>query len=482
MRPFLTSLLLIVLTIQLHGQTNRVLSTDGQKQLWQIYQHPQSAYNTLTHQDEKHSIESEYLHLYSLFISFQANEKVADANTFHEQLNWFEDNFSMDNRFHLMYSTLLIQQSLLFWNNEAFTDGMRSFYKAHRYFEKADSSKFTEDYQKLNGLFEIFFSQIPQQYQFWASLFGLQGDSEKGFRLLKENLSNTSETPGSNHEAAVLYSYCLLKFGEIDTDEIRELIQSTEAQQSPVLVFTLTSLCIKNQMGDEGIHYITSVPEEFYAQFPLLYYTKGRLLLNLQDTNCMSELNRFLSAYEGQSFRTDALLRGAWWLHIHQRNDECDSLLFKIAQQNKLPTSNDKQAQKEAESLKDEPIALLKARLLFDGGYFQQALSSLSNLDTTTLGNYYLAEYHYRKGRIHQELNQAANALLNYNEVIALCRDDKRYIGPYAAIEAAGISLEQQQYEIAKTYLQQASELNDGQYKSDINAKIIQLKNLCEAN
>jgi tetratricopeptide (TPR) repeat protein len=477
MRSFQTGLFLFFLIHQSFGQSHSVLSPEGQKSLLHCYQFPQSIESSHANSPKSPSIEYDYLQLYSLFITYQAYEQNFVNHAFNDGLTRFENSYKTDERFPLMVSTLLIQQSLLHWSNDDFADGIHSFYKAHRYFEKADSSKYKTDYAKLKSLFDIFLSQIPEQYQFWASLLGWHGDAANGFRILKENMTCEQAGTGSQHELLILYSYCLLKFGNTSQTEVKDLIRLSENHPSPILSFILGSLCIKKQMGDTGIEHLASIPGEFYTQFPLLHYLKGRLLLNRMDDACMTHFSTFQDTFTGESFQTDGLLRQAWWLHIQHLTSKRDSVLSKIMQQKRLPTSNDKQAQKEMTSLKNEPVDLLKARLLFDGGYWNQALIQLSGMDTTTIERYYMPEYYYRMGRINQALELPNAALEDYNEVIALCQDDKRYIGPYAAIEAAKIYLFQKDTTKAKQYLDLAVQLNTGDYKQDISRTISSMLN-----
>ncbi|MBK7338495.1 MAG: hypothetical protein IPJ00_21120 [Saprospirales bacterium] len=56
---------------------------------------------------------------------------------------------------------------------------------------------------------------------------------------------------------------------------------------------------------------------------------------------------------------------------------------------------------KEAQSLRPSPEALLKARLLFDGGYFQKAFQLMQEQDIREYQSLeHRLEYHYRMGRI----------------------------------------------------------------------------------
>jgi hypothetical protein len=65
-------------------------------------------------------------------------------------------------------------------------------------------------------------------------------------------------------------------------------------------------------------------------------------------------------------------------------------------------------------------ILLLKARLLFDGGYYRKALNLLiSNRDKLeSLSIEQQTEYHYRLGRIYDGLDNKVNARLEYSKAL----------------------------------------------------------------
>ncbi|MCU4155900.1 hypothetical protein J1N10_07925 [Carboxylicivirga sp. A043] len=477
MKCYLTILLLFMSFLVSSAQETTILSNNGQKKLLQIYQSPENDFLSLMTQPEKPTPEGEYLRLYHLFIAFQAYERKLYLNSFHKGLQQFETSFEPSPKSQIMFVTLLIQQSLLHWNQNELTDGARSFYKAHRLFRKLDKKQYTDDYLKLESIFNIFLSQIPEQFQFLASLFGLEGNIELGFQQLEKYTLVAKQHADSYCEALVLEAYCQLKFGQADNKQVQLLMQESADCHSPLLQFVIGSLAVKNKMSDKGLTYINTIDKKAFESFPLIRYLKGRLLLNQLDSACLTSLKAFDGNYQGYSFRTDALMRQAWWFHIQEETLKRDSLINQVLQQKHLPTSNDKQAQKEITSLANEPVSLLKARLLFDGAHYLQAKKILTKIDTSTINSYYRPEYHYRMGKINKELKLNNAALICFDEVMRLSQDDTRYFGPHAAIEAAKIKLLQHDTIRANQYLIEAQYLNTGQYKQDISRIISSMTN-----
>ncbi|WP_430814079.1 tetratricopeptide repeat protein [Carboxylicivirga sp. RSCT41] len=477
MKQYLTIVLLMLASCHAFAQDHTFLSDQGHERLLQIYQSPEADFIELITGNSKATAEEEYLRLYNLFIAFQVNERTLYANSFHKGLSHFETSFETNAHVGLMHTTLLIQQSLLFWNQDKTSEGARSLYKAHRLFRKLNKDDYPYDYLKLQSVFNIFLSQIPAQFQFLASLFGLEGDMEEGFDQLNTYVINTSQQSAINYEAMVLHAYCLLKFGRPDIKRVQLLMEQSLNSQSPLLNFIVASLSVKNRMSDEGINYISEIDKKTITSFPLLYYMKGRLLLNQLKPGSITMLQQFDSIYQGHSFRTDALMRQAWYYHLEEEVEMRDSLMIRVNKQYKLPTSNDKQAKKEIASLPNTPACLLKVRLLFDGGNFDKAYQVLRSAPPESMASYNVAEYYYRLGRINTELGRYNEATACFDKTIELSHDNTRYFGPYAAIEAAKIMLMLKDTIAARTYLEKARHLNNGEYQQDISRSISSLLN-----
>jgi len=414
-----------------------------------------------------------YLNCYQWFINYMAFEKKQDAQSFFEAYEAFENKQNIKH-FKLKYINLSLQKALLLWMQGDEFEGARCFYKAYRLFNSIESNT-SNEYKKLEALFEIFLAQIPARHQFFASILGLRGDEAKGFKLMELYLELVNNDMGLYEEALVAHGYCLLKFGSPSTATISDYMNEAARHNSPLMAFIAASLGTKGRLGNETLSFCEALSPDHYTQFPLLHYCYGRMLINAHDPAGINQLEHYEQNYPGQTFKADASLRQAWWYHIQQQYPKRDKLISQVQQMTDLPSSNDKQAHKEAQKLQQQPQQLLQGRLFFDGGYYQKADSVLSLLDTQQLSLHNQANYNYRRGRVHQELQQYPLALDNFNKVIQLTQNDKRYIGPYAAIEAARIKLTQKDTLQAKAYLEQARQLNTGEYKQDITRVIADL-------
>jgi tetratricopeptide (TPR) repeat protein len=133
----------------------------------------------------------------------------------------------------------------------------------------------------------------------------------------------------------------------------------------------------------------------------------------------------------------------------------------------------DKQAYAEAKSGIMPVIPLLKARLLFDGGYYTQAMDILLN---QKLGEYIknkrdLAEYYYRLGRITHETGQAQKAIRYYTQAIASGRELPQYYAAGAALQLGLLYENQKRYTEADSCFKLCMSLDYTEYKTSLNQK-----------
>ena len=421
-------------------------------------------------------LESIYISAYNNFICYQAFERKNDANSFYSGYAKYSEACDLSNKDQLMLVNLSIQKALLLWMQGEEFEGARVFYKAHRIFKRIEATNFGLEHKKLQALFDIFLAQIPEQHQFFASLFGLEGDAEEGFSQLNQYLIEVKEEPGLYLEALVLYGYCQLKFGEPTEQNVVDYMACSEKCNSPIIAFIASSLALKNRLGEMALRLCADLPNAHYHKFPLLFYQKGRVLLNALDSTSISAFARFHEQYKGHSFKVDALMREAWYNHIKGEEAARDKAISKAKEQTIWPTSIDKQAKVELLTIHEEPVGLLKARLLYDGGYYSAAMHIINQTDCSLLSKYYQAEFYYRSARIFQAIGRTEEAITQYKATVALCKADERYIGPYAAIELVKYYTMNDHIEEAIEYLDSAVQLNTGQYKSDIQNILEQLE------
>jgi tetratricopeptide (TPR) repeat protein len=133
-------------------------------------------------------------------------------------------------------------------------------------------------------------------------------------------------------------------------------------------------------------------------------------------------------------------------------------------------TDDDRQAQLEAQSSRTPNAALLKARLLHDGGAFEQSNSIISAQNLHLRDSHDAAEFWYRMGRNFQGLKQVDQALHCFKKAIETGKKLNEYFAASAALQC-GLIYEQRNDSEAKVYYNMVMKLPDHPYKKSLDAK-----------
>ena len=165
------------------------------------------------------------------------------------------------------------------------------------------------------------------------------------------------------------------------------------------------------------------------------------------------KLEEFLKTNKGVNYIKDTYLRLAWIDLFNNDVEGYKELNAKAISKGFTYQEKDKQAQKEAE-YPPAPTILIKARLLFDGGYFDKALSTLN----TTTGSAFAAdkdksEYYYRLGRVYEKLERDKLAIENYQYAVKFGVNLSYYFAANAALQMGKVyELKNDRTQAAKAY------------------------------
>jgi tetratricopeptide (TPR) repeat protein len=131
----------------------------------------------------------------------------------------------------------------------------------------------------------------------------------------------------------------------------------------------------------------------------------------------------------------------------------------------------DKQAQGEAAAAIANPV-LLKARLLFDGGYLNKALALLLAKAVDEFDSVKdQTEYYYRLGRIYDDLGKDELAIMNYQNTIATGKNLKYYFAARAALLSGKLYEKKKNTPKAKQNFNIAINMKGHEYENSIEAE-----------
>jgi tetratricopeptide (TPR) repeat protein len=115
---------------------------------------------------------------------------------------------------------------------------------------------------------------------------------------------------------------------------------------------------------------------------------------------------------------------------------------------------------------------LVKARLLYDGGYYEQSLTKLKQIEFNNLPSaYQKTEYYYRFARVYHDLGDFSHAIKMYQECLTLGSNMNTYFTPNTCLQLGLIYSKLGYPDLAKKYFIQVSNYSGYDYEDSIKQK-----------
>ncbi|MEH3115320.1 tetratricopeptide repeat protein [Pedobacter terrae] len=323
------------------------------------------------------------------------------------------------------------------------------------------------------GLINVVLGNLPDGALKTAlSTFGIKGNLQSGlnmFEKLADNLPKSSYEP-FYEEVVFYYAYVLTDVAHSPQAYAKTMRYTERIADTSLLKSYLQSyVCIKNGHSEQAISILAKRPEGgVYQPFPYLDYLEGIAHLNKLDLNAGTYFNKFLQDTKGVNFVKDTYLHLGWIALL--KGDQAAYTLYaaKAVKNGYSYMEKDKQAKAEAAAA-TPTIDLLKARLLFDGGYLSKALQIISNRKVTDYTNDKdKTELNYRLGRIYDDLGKDDQALGAYQETINEGRSLKYYFAANAAVQMGKIYERRKNIAKAKEAFNTAIAMKNHEFESSI--------------
>ena len=347
---------------------------------------------------------------------------------------------------------------------------------------KTDYPNFVLNYSGL-GIIHTITGLIPEQYKWLANLMGLEGSVEQGVNDLESIISyqgNDEVVRMFKPEILFYLAFIQVNLKKDKTEALNILRQSdftmdkNENDRNPLSVYYRSSILMKTGFNDEAIKILSgfSNPPD---RHPILFldYLTGVSELNCLDPKADIHFLEFLNKFHGMNYLKAACQKLAWSALIHGDMKRYEVYIGMVLKVGYTYVDEDKQALKEAQKKEIPNVTLLRARLLFDGGYYSRALHELldRSLSTTLFSKKDLLEYIYRLGRIYHEMGNIAKAIQNYETAISLGAELPYYFAANAALQLGIIYEGAGKYAEAGKYYRLSLSMPVEEYKNSLSQK-----------
>src|SRR5205085_1084139 len=126
----------------------------------------------------------------------------------------------------------------------------------------------------------------------------------------------------------------------------------------------------------------------------------------------------------------------SWCYYLQGNNSAAESTRQRLLKIGNTDTDADKQANRDAKSGVFPNVLLLKARVLSDGGYNNEALMVLAGKNSNDFPKIEdRLEFVYRLARIYDDLNKYDDAIKAYNFTINLGEHRQEYYAARSALQ-----------------------------------------------
>jgi hypothetical protein len=331
---------------------------------------------------------------------------------------------------------------------------------------------------KLNkkglGLLHTLVGAIPEKYQWIINLVGMEGGVELGLSELKSLLKDDEM---EMYHSEVLFLITFLQLN-MTNDEIayKQLLDDIGSEYSDSYLLNFAAARLSHALGENDlcIKVLENRPAaEGIYPFHYLDYLQGMSYLYILNYD-KSEIffNRFLKNFKGNNYIKSAYQKLAWIAFLLDKSDEKMSFLKKIKSEGQAFIDADKVALKDAEKNNMNSPKLLKARLLYDGGYYEKAHLELTSV--IKLSDYagFFDEYYYRLARIESKLKYLDEEVITqYQKAFELGEQSTNYYAPMSALQIGLIYEKQNKLNQAKIYFEKCLSLSDFDYERGIHQK-----------
>jgi tetratricopeptide (TPR) repeat protein len=290
------------------------------------------------------------------------------------------------------------------------------------------------------GVLYSLVGSIPPNFQWIVRLASMRGTVDEGSLMLRQALKECgSSTSWKPLQAEILFYLTYIEMNlRPDKSHAQSLLRlfSPSEELPYLLLYAKSNLLMHLGRNDEALNLLNSRDNsKVRIPFAFLDYMTGEChLRKLEPVEAAIYYSRFLQQYRGKNYRADAIRKLAWSKLIQGDSRSYRDEISRISEAEIGQFDSDKQAHREWQSRRVPDKELLKARLLFDGGYYALAADHLLTLGRPEqMDVNRRVEYYYRFGRIRHEQLNIGEAIMFYDKTI----DEGRNLPDFYAANAS---------------------------------------------
>jgi tetratricopeptide (TPR) repeat protein len=373
-------------------------------------------------------------------------------------------------------------QVQLLWamNKAKYGDYLDAFNGASTAFEQLEKNQkrfpdFMPNKMSL-GVLHAVVGTIPDNYKWGLKLVsGMNGTVEQGQKEIEEVIRYAKTNDFAfEQEAIVMYAFLILHLNN-QPESAWTVVNSSKLKprENMLAAFALSNVAMRTGRNDKAIEILQNRPTGTgYLTFHYMDYMMGLAKMYRGDNDADVYIKRFVTQFKGRNYIKEAYQRLAWQDLLRGSWKDYKGWMLSAETMGRADVGGDKNALKEAKSgIAPEPT-LLRARLYFDGGYYQKAYDFLKTKNEGSFTDLsQKLEYSYRMGRILQMLKKPNEAIPYYDKTIQSGKNTKFYFACNAALQLGSIYEASGQKAKAMEFYKYCMALNPDDHADALHAK-----------
>jgi hypothetical protein len=329
------------------------------------------------------------------------------------------------------------------------------------------------------GILHSLVGTVPAKYRWAVRSLQFEGTIPEGNSEIKEAYLQAASDPELSFllpETAFLLSFVTLNLSaDIPTalnmaEKFNSSSLSHIISESPLLIYVFANIYSRAGENDKAINILNECPVTS-DRYPFYYlnYMLGVAKLNRLDADACYPLLNFLGNFKGKNYIRSAYMHLAWYYLIRNDQPQYNKYIERITLRGNDQVDNDREALKFAGKNTKPDLSLLKARLLFDGGYYDRAQHELEGFKP--IGAKDELEYTYRLGRIYHNWGKPDQAISYYMETISKGDKLPYYFAANASLQLGILYEQRRNFTQARLYFSKVLDMSFDEYQFSISNK-----------
>jgi tetratricopeptide (TPR) repeat protein len=324
--------------------------------------------------------------------------------------------------------------------------------------------------QKSLGIYNLLFGLAPSQYRWALRLFSVEGSADEGIADLKRS---SSKLHAQQQESYFLLGLANIFLKDNPQEGTRLITQYIKNEPDDIAgLAALATVYMRGFQNQKGLSTALFAKQDA-SQVPFHYLKmlRGELYLQqLQYDSAISNLESYLAVCSQTRFVKDLHYKLFLAYYLKGNKEKANTYFYTIPSVGTIGSEGDRYAEYFSKRGLIPNKALLRSRLLFDGGYWAQADAMLDSIRFKDLpSTTEQTELAYRRARIAQKTGNIAKAKALFQLAISIGAEDPSYFAAMSSLQLGYLYRKEGKPDDAKSAFERVLTFPEHEYKDGLD-------------